>query len=106
MATLLTTGLTVPEYYKHGGVLDFELDALEVGGNSTDFENYPSLVNILSKGFELPATSMVSDPKFLAPILVYGDFWTKLHAYTYAMGGSVVYKRLPSGRYHARCEWH
>lgn len=38
MATLLTSGLTVPEYYKNGGVLDFELDALEVGGNSTDLK--------------------------------------------------------------------
>lgn len=106
MATLLTNGLTVQDYYKIGGVLEFELDALEVGGNSTDFEKFPSLVNILSTGFELPATSMVADPKFLAQILVHADFWTKLHAYTYAMGGSVVYKQLPSGRYHARSEWN
>lgn len=36
MATLLTSGLTVPEYYKNGGVLDFELDALEVDGIMPD----------------------------------------------------------------------
>ena len=105
MTTLLTTGLTIQDYYKNGGALDFELDALDVGGNSTEFENFPSLVNKLSTGFEIPATSMVADPKFLAQILIHGDFWTKLHAYTYAQGGRVIYKQLPTGRYHARCEW-
>ncbi|HBT3148834.1 TPA: hypothetical protein MBF30_004032 [Klebsiella aerogenes] len=106
MATLLTTGLTVQGYYKNGGVLEFELDAWEVGGNSTEFETFHSLKNKLHIGFELPPTVIIHDPAILGQIMALSDSWTKLHAYTYAQGGSIVFKQLPSGRYHARCEWN
>ncbi|EPK5524075.1 hypothetical protein ABLU56_13195 [Klebsiella sp. GN_Kp186] len=106
MATLLTTGLTVQDYYKNGGVLEFELDALEVGGNSTEFETFQGLKKYLNKGFQLPPTVIIQDKEVLALILNYGDFWTKIHAYTYAQGGTVTYKQLPSGQYYARCEWN
>jgi hypothetical protein len=59
MFALLTTGLTVSDYYKNGGVLEFELDALEVGGNSTEFETFHSLKNKLYIGFELPPTVII-----------------------------------------------
>ncbi len=106
MATLLTTGLTVQDYYKNGGVLEFELDAREVGGNSTEFEIFDSLKNKLHIGFELPPTVIIHDPAILGQIMALSDSWTKLHAYTYVQDGSIVYKQLPSGRYHARCKWN
>lgn len=106
MFVLLTTGLTVSDYYRNGGVLEFELDALEVGGNSTEFETYHSLKNKLHIGFELPPTVIIHDPETLAQIRALSDSWTKLHAYTYARNGSIVYKKLPSGLYNARCEWN
>ncbi|KGA30260.1 hypothetical protein [Pectobacterium odoriferum] len=106
MATLLTKELTVQDYYENGGILDFELDALEVGGNSTDFENFDSLKNYLDRGFQIPPTVIIHDQSILAQILAYGDFWTRIHAYTYAQGGTVIYHRQPSGLYHAKCEWH
>ncbi|MEX1839987.1 hypothetical protein KMW40_06095 [Enterobacter cloacae] len=106
MAKLLTTGLTVEDYKTNGGVLDFELDTLEVGGSSAEFETFNSLKNYLDKGFQLPPTVIIHDKAVLAEILAYGDFWTRIHAYTYAKGGTVIYKRQPSGIYHARCEWH
>jgi len=106
MANLLTAGLTVHGYYANGGILEFELDALEVGGTSTEFEAFNSLKNYLDRGFQLPPTIIIYDESILAQILAYGDFWTRIHAYTYAKGGTVIYKRQPSGLYHARCEWH
>ena len=106
MATLLTTGLSVQNYISNGGVLEYELDALEVGGTSTDFENFNSLKNYLDKGFQLPPTIIIHDKSVIAQILAHADFWTKIHAYTYAKGGTVIYTRQPSGLYHAKCEWH
>ncbi|MGB3251657.1 hypothetical protein [Buttiauxella gaviniae] len=106
MAFLLTTGLTVSDYCKNGGVLEFELDALEVGGNSNEFETFHSLKYKLHTGFELPPTVIIHDPEILALIMASCDSWTKFHAYTYARKGSIVYKRLHSGLYNARCEWN
>lgn len=106
MAILLTNGLAVKDYYNNGGVLEFELDAQEIGGTSTEFETFDSLKNYLDRGFQLPPTVIIHDKSVLAQILAHSDFWTKIHAYTYARGGTVIYKRQPSGIYRAKCEWH
>ncbi|MBC3251251.1 hypothetical protein H8I91_13325 [Serratia fonticola] len=107
MAILLTTGLTERDYYTKGGVLEYELDALEVGGGSADFESFHSLQPYLkhNAGFELPPSVIIHDPAVLIEILRSTDSWTKLTTYTYAKGGKVVYTRISPGIYRARCEW-
>ncbi|MEN4658739.1 hypothetical protein E1N66_12295 [Pantoea allii] len=106
MVTLLTPGLAVQDYFTNGGILEYEVDALEIGGSSTEFESYESLKDHLDSGFEIPPSFIIHEPSVLAQILALADFWTRIHAYTYAKGGRVVYTRQPSGLYHAKCEWH
>ncbi|MEQ4654735.1 hypothetical protein AB7092_18240 [Providencia rettgeri] len=111
MPRLLSTtpvGLTESVYKIDGGILEYELTPLEVGGTSTDFENFLTLKLALSQGleFQLPPTLIIQDPTILAQILAGCDPWTYIHVYTYALGGSVKYRRLPNGNYHAKCEWH
>ncbi|HGM6756488.1 TPA: hypothetical protein ACKQB7_002216 [Serratia marcescens] len=105
MAKLITTGITERDYYADGGVLEYELSALEVGDGSTAFENFKNIKPYLNVGFELPPTTVVDSPTELAQILALADGWTRLIAFTYAQGGKVMYQQVAPNVYRARCEW-
>ena len=104
----IPTGLTEDSYKISGGILEYELTPLEVGGSSADFENFSNLKLAISRGleFQIPPTSIIHDPNILAQILMGCDRWTCIHVCTYAHGGTVKYRKLSNGNYSAKCEWH
>ncbi|MEL5349519.1 hypothetical protein PTR25_07005 [Serratia nevei] len=105
MAKLITAGITERDYYADGGVLEYELSALEVGGGSTAFENFINIKPYIRVGFELPPTTVVDSLPELTQILALADDWTRLIAFTYAQGGKVMYRQVAPNVYRARCEW-
>lgn len=98
------TGVTEQHYrdfLSEGGSLTFEIDAIDID-SSGQFEKSPLIAPFLSSGFELKPTPIIENPKDSCRLLLYGDSWTRVITYAYKKGGSVIYKKLLSGRYEAK----
>lgn len=97
------TGVTEEEYKNylaHGGTLVFEIEAKDID-SSGEFENAPLIKPHLNKGFELKPSKIIEEPETSAALFLYGGSWTRVVTHTYKNGGSIVYKKLPNGRYEA-----
>lgn len=98
------TGVTEQQYrdfLSKGGNLTFEIDAADID-LSGQFEKSPLIKPFLSSGFELKPSPIIDNPRDAAQILLYGDSWTCVVTLVYKKGGSIIYKKLPSGRYEAK----
>jgi hypothetical protein len=101
---MAVTGVSEHEYrnfLENGGDLTFEIDAKDIDA-SGDFEKSPLIEPFLITGFQLQPTPLVNDPKERATLFFYGGSWTKVVVHTYANKGSIIYRKLSSGRYEAK----
>lgn len=89
------------DYLKHGGNLTFEIDATDIDASGC-FENSPLIAPFLLSGFELKPSPIFEEVKTSAQLLLYGDSWTRIVTRTYLQGGSVIYRKLTTGRYEAK----
>jgi len=97
------TGITRDEYrqfVEKGGTVSVEIDAEDISKNRS-FEQSPLIKPYLMTGFELRPSTVIHDPKVAAEIYLYGDDWTKVITTVYRNGGSIIYKKLPNGRFQA-----
>jgi hypothetical protein len=85
------TGVT-EEQYKDAKDID------STGG----FENAALIKPYLESGFELKPSPIIEAPENAAALFLYGGSWTRVITHTYPRGGSIVYRKLPSGRYEAK----
>jgi hypothetical protein len=100
------TGVTEEQYrhyVAHGGKLRFEMEARDLDPSGS-FEKSPFLAPYLESGFELKPSPVIEMPQNSAALFLYGDSWDLVIAHTYLNGGSIVYKKLASGRYEALAE--
>jgi hypothetical protein len=98
------TGVTEEEYkhfLAHGGTLVFEIGATDIDPTG-GFENSGLVRPYLESGFELKPSPILDAPDNSAALFLYGGSWTRVIAHTYKNGGSIVYRKLPNGRYEAR----
>jgi len=101
---MAVTGVSEEQYknfLSHGGNLTFEIDALDIDV-SGEFEKSPLIAPFLESGFEIKPSAIIENDKEAAQILSHGDSWTRVIAFTYRRSGSVIYKKLSSGRYEAQ----
>jgi hypothetical protein len=89
-------------FKQNGGEIIFEIDPTDISSDK-EFEEFPSIKPNLSTGFELPPTSLIDTPELQALIQVFGSGWDYILCRIYIAGGKVVYKKLPSGKYEAKC---
>ena len=97
------TGVTEEEYknyLSHGGTLVFEIEATDIDSTG-GFENSPLIKPHLNTGFELKPSPVLDEPENSAALFLYGGSWTRIVTHTYKNGGSIIYKKLPNGRYEA-----
>ena len=97
------TGVTEEEYkhfLNHGGTLTFEIDSTDIDSTG-GFEESPLIKPYLSTGFELRPSPIMSEPINSAALFLYGGSWTRVVTATYKNGGTIIYKKLPNGRYEA-----
>ena len=98
------TGVTEQQYrdyLKHGGNFTFEIDATDIDASGC-FENSPLIAPLLSSGFELKPSSIIEEAKDMAQLLLHGDPWMRIVTRTYLQGGSVIYRKIATGRYEAK----
>ncbi|MDN0008057.1 hypothetical protein QVM88_17370 [Providencia stuartii] len=100
---LISQNLTVADFFKNGGVLEYEVEANEIDESNPDFYKLPTIQPKLSTGFELPPSEIINYPKEAAQIVVYGDDWTRFITRVYAAGGRIIYKQISPDIYHAEC---
>lgn len=98
------TGVTEQEYLdflSNGGNLIFEIDANDIDASGS-FDKSPFMAPYLRTGFEVKPSPIIDDPAVGEQALIHGDPWTRIVTFTYRRDGTIVYKKLPSGRYEAR----
>ncbi|MFP5358436.1 MAG: hypothetical protein ACLGHI_08290 [Gammaproteobacteria bacterium] len=98
------TGVSEADYKRflsHGGDLTFEIGAADID-SSGGFESSPLIKPFLSSGFELKPSPIIAEPQEGALLLLYGGSWTHVVTHVYLNGGSIIYKKLSSGRYEAK----
>ena len=97
------TGVTQQQYLdfiSQGGILVFEIDRNDIDVSGT-FESNETLTPMLDTGFQLPpSATAVADTSLQSPLNI-GDPWTRIVTFVYRQKGTITYKRLPDGRYHA-----
>lgn len=99
-------GVTEEEYkhfLAHGGTLIFEIDADDIDSRG-GFEDSPLVKPHLESGFELRPSQVIEDLPNTAALFLYGGSWTRVVTHTYLQGGTINYRKLPSGRYEAKVE--
>ena len=89
------------QFLSHGGELTFEIDAADIDATG-GFEFAPLIQPFLSSSLELRPSPIIEDPNEGALLLLYGGSWTRVVTHTYLNDGSVIYKKLESGRYEAK----
>lgn len=89
-------------FKKGGGSITFEIDPEDIS-NPPDFEDYESIKPRLDSGFELRPQTLIDTPELLALIQAHGSTWDYILCRVYLAGGSVIYKKLKSGKYAATC---
>lgn len=97
------TGVTEEEYkhyVAHGGTLHFEIESSDIDPSGS-FEKSPLIQPYLNSGFEIKPSPSIEMPTNSAALFLYGGSWVRVIAHTYKNGGSIVYVKLPSGRYKA-----
>lgn len=97
------SGVSETDYRRflaHGGTLIFEVDAEDID-SSRGFESSPLIQPYLESGFELKPSPIINEPREKAMLFLYGGSWTRVITRTYLDGGTITYKKLPSGRYEA-----
>ncbi|HEK2789276.1 TPA: hypothetical protein SMT85_000714 [Proteus mirabilis] len=100
---LITQNFTVANFFKNGGVLEYEVKDSEVDESNPNFYKLPSIQSKLSTGFELRPSEIINDPKEVAKIAVYGNDWTRFIIRVYLAGGRIMYKQISPDTYHAEC---
>ncbi len=98
------TGVTEEAYKRflsNGGSLIFEIEGTDIDSTG-GFEKSPLIKPYLHSGFELKPSPILEEPENTAVLFLYGDSWTRVIAYTYKNGGSIIYKKLENGRYEAK----
>lgn len=89
-------------FMKNGGDIVLEIDPTDIS-QTREFEKFPSLVDKLDSGFELPPTTLIQAKELLAQIHLYGSEWDKIFATVYICGGKVFFKRVSEDKYQAVC---
>lgn len=100
---MAATGVTNDEYLrflKNGGTLVFEVDATDIDA-SENFTLNPEIASRLDTGFELRPSPIIDSPEERAELLTLGEPWVRVIVFTYASGGSIIYRKLPNGRFEA-----
>ena len=95
------TEIEYQNYLENGGSLTFEIDESDID-STRGFEKSPLIKPYLHSRFELKPSPLVEGSKEEAQIFLYGDSWTRVITFTYKCGGSIVYRKLSSGRYEAK----
>lgn len=89
------------DFLRNGGELTLTLDKTDFSKDG-EFEQFPNLKDRLNSGFELPPSTIISDPSARMDIYTLGDQWTCTITAVYARGGRIIYRRLANGRYEAK----
>jgi hypothetical protein len=102
--TMVISNVTEEEYrsfLSEGGSLTFEIDVtdIELSGR---LEQSPRIGPIISSSFGLQPSPVMENSKEVTQFLQHGDSWARVVAHVYKNGGSVIYKKLPTGRYEAK----
>ena len=100
---MAVTGVSETEYtwfLSHGGSLVFQIDSADIDSTG-GFESSPLIQPFLATGFELKPSPIIEQMQDQAKLLLFGGTWTRVITYTYVHGGSIIYKKLPNGRYEA-----
>jgi hypothetical protein len=86
----------------NGGTITFEIDPGDICFNQ-DFEASPLIQPSLETGFELPPTSLIETPQFVALISLNPNVWDSILCRIYLHGGKVIYRKKENGKYEAIC---
>lgn len=98
------TGVTREQwscFIREGGELIAEIDPEDISKNRS-FEQAPSIAKNLKTGFEIPPSPIIHDPEIGDMIELLGDSWAQILVAVYRLGGSIIYRQLPNGRYEAK----
>ena len=102
---MAVTGPTHQQYElfrEKGGTIIFNIDASDISSDNT-FENFTQTNPDLYTGFELIPSSIIDNPKEVVQIYMYGNTWTQIVTFVYRNGGEIIYKKIPSGNFQAKC---
>lgn len=81
--------------------MTFEIDAADIDSTG-GFESSTLIKPFLYSGFELKPSPIIEEPQERALLILYGGSWTRVIIHTYLNSGSIIYKKLPNGRYEAK----
>lgn len=102
MFTQVTPGITIDDFFKNGGMIEYEITSDEISPNNPDFENWETIKDNLYTGFPLPISSAITQGAAeAAQVIKYADDRTKLITRVERLGGEVIYKKLNSGNFSA-----
>lgn len=92
------------QFLAAGGELVVEIDKEDiVKGNEPagEFEASPEIAARLESGFQLVPSEMMLTSEVVAAATQYGDDWTYVTIQVYSRGGTITYRKLPTGRFAA-----
>ncbi|EER1408985.1 TPA: hypothetical protein IBI84_003616 [Escherichia coli] len=98
----VTPGITIDDFFKNGGTIEYEITSDEISPNNPNFENWDSIKDSLYTGFYFPVSDAITQGAVEATqVINYADAWTKLITRVERLGGEVIYKKLNSGKFSA-----
>ncbi|MTC16832.1 hypothetical protein [Providencia alcalifaciens] len=101
---LITQELSIEDFFKHGGTLEFEVESIEIDSNPNFCES-GNIKPLLNTGFEItPPDTTINDIESAFLIDRYGDNWSRFVSKVYRKEGRIIYTQITNETYRARCE--
>ncbi|EFE9869298.1 hypothetical protein GA062_24985, partial [Escherichia coli] len=56
----VTPGITIDDFFKNGGTIEYEITSDEISPNNPNFENWDSIKDSLYTGFYFPVSDAIT----------------------------------------------
>ncbi|CDH22407.1 hypothetical protein [Xenorhabdus bovienii] len=101
--TKITKDLDEETFFKTGGIIEFEVDAIDIDSTGTGFEEVSGIKENLYTGFEIKPPDIISGVEESYYIHKDDGLWTRIIHSVYIKKGKIIYAKLSNGRYRATC---